>query len=84
MLVIFGLWKHGVNRIALRYEPTMWSLVFPLGMYAVASLRLGLAADFPPLQWIAHGMIWVALGAWALVLSGLVRRVIRLWRPARA
>ncbi|HET9820231.1 MAG TPA: tellurite resistance/C4-dicarboxylate transporter family protein, partial [Burkholderiaceae bacterium] len=64
MLVIFGLWKHGANRLPVRYEPTMWSMVFPLGMYTVASARLGLAADFAPLRWIAQGMIWVALAAW--------------------
>ena len=75
MLVIFGLWKHLANRPPVSYEPPMWSLVFPLGMYAVASARLGLAAEFPPLQWIAQGMIWVALAAWLLVLSGLLRRL---------
>jgi tellurite resistance protein TehA-like permease len=84
MLVIFGLWKHGANRLPVRYEPTMWSLVFPLGMYAVASARLGLAAEFPPLHWIAQIMIWVALAAWALVLAGLVRRVLNVLSHAPA
>jgi tellurite resistance protein TehA-like permease len=84
MLVIFGLWKHGANRLPVRYEPTMWSLVFPLGMYAVASARLGLAAEFPPLHWIAQIMIWVALAAWALVLVGLVRRVLGVLSRAPA
>ena len=82
MLVIFGLWKHGANRLPVRYEPPMWSLVFPLGMYAVASARLGLAADFPPLRWIAQGMIWVAFAAWGLVLSGLLRRLAHKARAA--
>lgn len=78
MLFIFGFWKHAVNRLPLRYEPVLWSLVFPLGMYAVASARLGLAADFPPLHWIAQGMIWIAFGVWLLVLGGLVwRRGVR-------
>lgn len=82
MLVTFGVWKHVVNRVPLRYEAPMWSLVFPLGMYAVASARLGLAAEFPPLQWIAHAMIWIALGAWALVFTGLLRRLAGRLRPA--
>lgn len=71
MLVIFGIWKHIVRRYPLRYEPAMWSMVFPLGMYAVASFRLGLAAEFPPLQWISQNMVWVAFTVWFLVLSGL-------------
>ena len=57
MLVLFLLWKHLVNRLPLKYEPIWWSLVFPLGMYSVASARLGLAAEFPPLQWISALMI---------------------------
>ena len=80
MLVIFGVWKHGANRVPLSYEPVMWSMVFPLGMYAVASARLGLAADFPPLQWISRAMIWVALLAWLGVASGLLRRLAALAR----
>jgi tellurite resistance protein TehA-like permease len=76
MLFLFGLWKHGANRLPLRYEPILWSFVFPLGMYAVASARLGLAADFPPLQWISKLMIWVALLAWVLALAGLMRRIL--------
>jgi len=77
MLVVFGLWKHVVHRLPLRYEPAMWSLVFPLGMYSVASARLGLAAEFPTLAWIAGRMIWVAFAAWLIVLSGLARRLAR-------
>jgi tellurite resistance protein TehA-like permease len=82
MLVIFGIWKHAANRLPMSYEPSMWSLVFPLGMYAVASARFGLTADFEPLQWIASAMIWVALAAWAVVLTGLARRLLR--RPSWA
>ena len=85
MLFIFGLWKHGVNRMPLRYEPVLWSFVFPLGMYAVASARLGLAAEFAPLHWISQLMIWVALAVWALVLAGPVRaRLATLARAAGA
>lgn len=82
MLVVFGLWKHVVHRLPLRYEPAMWSLVFPLGMYSVASARLGLAAEFPTLAWIAGRMIWVAFAAWLIVLSGLARRLARRARHA--
>ncbi len=75
LLVLFGFWKHFVARLPMNYEPFMWSLVFPLGMYAVASVRLGLAVDFQPLEWISRVMIWVALAAWLVVMTGLARRV---------
>ena len=52
--------------------------MFPIGMYAVASAKLGLAAEFPPLQWISVVMIWVAFTAWLMVLVGLVRRILKI------
>ncbi|MGQ0711601.1 MAG: tellurite resistance/C4-dicarboxylate transporter family protein [Rhodoferax sp.] len=79
MLFLFFLWKHGIRGLPLAYEPVLWSFVFPLGMYAVASARLGLAAEFAPLGWISAAMIWVAFGAWLLTLLALARR---LWRGA--
>jgi tellurite resistance protein TehA-like permease len=58
----------------------LWSLVFPLGMYALASLRLSLASDFPPLSAISRVMVWVALAAWAATAAGLA---IASWRSFR-
>jgi tellurite resistance protein TehA-like permease len=64
MLLLLGIWKHGVRRVPLRYTPMLWSLVFPLGMYAVASLRLSLAASFPLLVVMSRIMTWIAMAAW--------------------
>jgi tellurite resistance protein TehA-like permease len=77
LLVLFGVWKHGVRRAPLAYTPMLWSLVFPLGMYALASLRLGLAAEFAPLRHIAEAMVWVALAAWAATAAGFVATAAR-------
>ena len=80
LLLLFGVWKHGICRVPLTYTPMFWSLVFPLGMYALASLRLSLATDFPPLRSISHAMVWVALAAWAT--TGLAF-AIACWRSFR-
>jgi tellurite resistance protein TehA-like permease len=81
LLVLLGLWKHGVRRVPLTYTPMLWSLVFPLGMYALASLRVSLAADFPPLHAVSRTMIWVALLAWLATAAGLA---LASWRRFRA
>lgn len=73
LLLLLGVWKHGVCRIPVTYTPMFWSLVFPLGMYAVASLHLSLAADFPPLSAISHTMVWIALAAWAVTFTAFIR-----------
>lgn len=76
MLFLFFLWKHAVRKLPLRYEPVLWSFVFPLGMYAVASARLGLAAEFAPLGWIAQIMLWIAALVWAATLFAMLRRLV--------
>ena len=53
--------------------PALWSLVFPLGMYALASLRPSLAADFPPLALLSRALVWIALAAWRSLRAGAAR-----------
>lgn len=81
LLLLLGIWKHIVCRVPLTYTPMYWSLVFPLGMYALASLRLSLASDFPPLRFISSGMVWVALSAWLITAAGLAQSS---WRSFKA
>ena len=77
LLVVIGCWKHFFRRVPLCYEPTQWSIVFPLGMYTVTSYRLALAAEFLPLHQISHVMLWIAIAAWCLVLAGLLGCMLR-------
>ena len=37
LLLAIGVWRHGVKRVPIRYDPQYWSLVFPLGMYSVST-----------------------------------------------
>jgi tellurite resistance protein TehA-like permease len=67
LLVIVGLWRHVRHRVPLAYEPGMWSMVFPLGMYGVASRELGAALRVPWLVTLGRDEAWLALAAWAAV-----------------
>jgi tellurite resistance protein TehA-like permease len=80
LLIIMGVWRHVVRRYPLRYDPAYWNLVFPLGMYSVATYRLALASEFTTLQTVAHVVIWVAFGAWLVTSAGLVGSVVAAWR----
>ena len=71
LLIAIGIWKHGVQRVPIRYDPQYWSLVFPLGMYAAATFRLGAAIDLGIPSWIATTAFWVALAAWIVTAVGL-------------
>jgi tellurite resistance protein TehA-like permease len=80
LLLAFGIWTHGVHRKPLHYTPLFWSLVFPLGMYALASLRLAQVADIAALAPFSRVMIWIALAAWFWSVAGAGRHALASWR----
>ena len=77
VLVAAGWWRHVVRKVPLRYEATLWSMIFPLGMYAVAGIYLGEADDLPVVEMVGRVELWVALAAWAVVLVAMGRHVLR-------
>jgi tellurite resistance protein TehA-like permease len=84
LLIILGLWRHVRRQWPLTYEPGLWSIVFPLGMYSVATLTFGEAARLAFMHPIARVMIWVAVAAWVLVAAAFLVRLSRNLRPAAA
>jgi tellurite resistance protein TehA-like permease len=77
LLVILGLWRHVRRHWPLTYEPTLWSVVFPLGMYSVATLTFGKAAQLAFMEPLARFTFWVAVAAWALVAAAFLARLAR-------
>jgi tellurite resistance protein TehA-like permease len=75
VLVAAGAWRHFVRRVPLRYVATLWSIVFPLGMYAVAGMYLGRTDRLPIVEAIGGGWLWVAVSAWVVVAVSMVRHV---------
>jgi tellurite resistance protein TehA-like permease len=67
LLVLFGLWRYLARGYSKAYEPRLWSVVFPLGMYTVASYSLGKAAHYGFLLAVAKVWLWVGVVAWAVV-----------------
>ena len=79
MLVILGFWRHGgASRIRIAYDPLYWGLVFPLGMYALCSYRIGQVFDVAFLPLIARTFAVVALCAWLLTFFGMTTRLLHL------
>ena len=84
VLVAAGWWRHVRRRVPLRYEATLWSIIFPLGMYAVAGIYLGRADRLPLVELVGRVELWVAFAAWLLVLAAMVLNLVRtVLLPAR-
>ncbi|WP_245565320.1 tellurite resistance/C4-dicarboxylate transporter family protein [Nocardioides insulae] len=77
VLVAAGVWRHWARRVPLRYEATLWSIIFPLGMYGVAGLYLGEADQLPIVGRIGQTELWIALAAGVTVFVAMVRHQVR-------
>ena len=69
------------KRGSWRYDFSLWTAVFPLGMYSMASARMGTALGLPALHAVAGAAVWVAIAAWLATAGGLLRRAAA--RPLR-
>lgn len=77
VLVAAGWWRHHTHRVPLRYEPSLWSMVFPLGMYAVAAANLSRADHLPLVGEVGAIGIWIAFAVWSLVLVAMLLAAVR-------
>src|SRR5678809_1122645 len=72
MLLLLGVWRHIYRRFPLRYDPSYWGGVFPLGMYTVSTLQMAKTFDLNFLLFIPRYFIFVAGSAWCLTFTGLI------------
>jgi tellurite resistance protein TehA-like permease len=84
-LGIFGYpmlsdWRHLVHREPLGHDAAWWSMVFPLGMYAVAGAGYGRVTGLGFLVDIARVAVWVGFAAWLGVAVVMARSIVS---PAR-
>lgn len=78
LLLVVGWRRHVTHRIPLRYEPALWSIVFPLGMYAVASRTLGGTLHLPIVTAVGTVLVWVAAVVWAAVGAAMLAHLAHL------
>jgi tellurite resistance protein TehA-like permease len=71
-----GWWLHVTHRVPFRYTADLWSMVFPLGMYAVAGIALGQVEHLPWLGTVGSVALVVALLAWVAVAVLAARHVV--------
>ncbi|MFJ8156641.1 DUF488 family protein [Streptomyces sp. NPDC094468] len=71
LLLALGVWRHILRRVLLRYELGWWNLVFPVGMYAVATHELGRVTGASWMTAAGRWEIWVAAVFWAVVFAAM-------------
>jgi tellurite resistance protein TehA-like permease len=78
-----GVWRHLIRKVRLTYEPGLWSIVFPVGMYGVASRELGKAVGVSWLATLGSDEAWIALAVWAVVFVAMLGSLLIQFRQPR-
>jgi tellurite resistance protein TehA-like permease len=72
LLVVVGFWRHVVERVPITYDPQYRSLVFPLGMYTVATFILANATGMTFLLIIPQIGVYIAMLAWLATFGSML------------
>lgn len=75
-LIYFVLLRIHRRPTLLQFHGVWWALVFPLGMYAVASHAMASRLGMPALETVALVFFWDALAVWLIVAAAGVRRAL--------
>src|SRR5699024_2027811 len=84
LILAAGWWRHMHHRVPLDNPVLLWSVVFPLGMYDVASTLMAQDHDLPVAQLIGNAGVWLALAAWILTIAAHAWRRVRPAQDPRA
>ncbi len=84
VMIAIGVWRHVVRRVPLRYHPSYWAMVFPLGMYAASTSRMLEIIDLDVLAWLPKAALVLAGTTWALAFGGMGVQALRALRRRAA
>lgn len=83
VMVAVGIWRHGMCRVPLTSTPALWSIVFPLGMFAASSMSLGDTDRVPLTNWIGRELMWAAVAVWAVTYLAMAWSGVKRLRAIR-
>lgn len=75
VMIAIGVWRHLINKVPLRYHPSYWGLVFPIGMYSVATHKMRAAVALDGLQLVTVVALVAAIVAWSVTFVGLAHHL---------
>lgn len=84
LMIAIGVWRHIVRKLPLRYHPSYWALVFPLGMYGASTFKMRAVVELDYLEWAPKVTFAVALAAWTATFLGLLLQGLRAGLRARS
>ncbi|MFF0630658.1 tellurite resistance/C4-dicarboxylate transporter family protein [Streptomyces sp. NPDC004296] len=77
LLIALGVWRYLARHVPLRFASSLWSMVFPVGMYGVATRKLGSAIGVSWLTTLGAAETWLAAALWAVVFLAMLASLTR-------
>jgi tellurite resistance protein TehA-like permease len=77
LVFIMELWRYIGKRSPLEYKAAFWSMVFPLGMYSVATWKLADVVQLSFLKMLSTMFLYIALIAWLVTFVGMVVHIFK-------
>lgn len=73
LLIVLMIWHARRPGTHSGFRTALWSIVFPIGMWGVASRQLGIAWQVPWIKTMGTWEAWLALLIWVIVFVGMLR-----------
>lgn len=73
ILCIMEFWKYAYFKMPFQYHPSLWAIVFPLGMYTTATHLLATSAHLELVQPMTPIWLWTTVFMWGLIVVLLIR-----------
>lgn len=72
LLLVLGAWKYLVRRVRMSYEPALWSMIFVIGMYGLASHALGALLRLPWMAGLGIAFEWITAVLWVVTFVAML------------
>ncbi len=77
LLLILFAWRHIIKRYRLSYEPSYWTIIFTVGMYASCTAEIAGVIAFPPLRMVSHVLTFITIALSVLMFCLSVVTILR-------
>lgn len=68
ILCLMLVWKYGYYKIPFYYEPSLWAIAFPLGMYTLATYMIQKSISLTLVQSLVPIFLWITFFVWLLFI----------------
>jgi tellurite resistance protein TehA-like permease len=79
LLLLLTAWRFSYERFRITYNVQYWSMVFPLGMYAVCTFHLGNILGIPILSNIASIFFYFSIITWGITFLGMSKQIVSIF-----